>query len=290
MSAPTARIPRRAGLGLRQPHIADFLAAAQPVAWLEVHSENHLADGGPRNAALAALRRDYPVSCHGVGLSLGSVDGLDRGHLARLRALYDWLEPGLVSEHIAWSVAEDGTYLNDLLPLPYTEEALAVLCRNIDQAQTAFGRQILVENPSSYAAFPQSTLAEWQFIAEAVARTGCGLLLDVNNIHVSAHNTGFDADAYLASVPLAAVGEIHVAGHTLHRFAEGCLLIDSHDRPVTDAVWRLLAAALARTGPVPVLVERDSEIPPLAELLAEVAAAQALLDRTAAGGALTDAA
>ncbi|MCB9958176.1 MAG: DUF692 domain-containing protein [Rhodospirillaceae bacterium] len=290
MPATSATIPRRAGLGLRQPHMADFLAGPQPVAWLEVHSENHLADGGPRNATLAALRRDYPVSCHGVGLSLGSVGGLDRTHLARLRALHDWLEPGLVSEHIAWSVAEDGAYLNDLLPLPYTEEALGVLCRNIDQAQTAFARQILVENPSSYVTFAQSTLAEWQFIAEVMARTGCGLLLDVNNIHVSAHNTGFDADAYLDAVPLGAVGEIHVAGHTLHRFTGGDLLIDSHDRPVSDAVWRLLATALARTGPVPVLVERDSEVPPLADLLAEVAAAQALLDRAAETKALTDAA
>ena len=273
-------IPACAGLGLRHVHIADFLAAPQPVGWLEVHSENHLADGGPRNRSLDMIRRDYPLSCHGVGLSLGSWDGLDRTHLRRLRALFDWIEPGLVSEHVAWSV-EDGVYLNDLLPLPYTDEALDVVCRNVDAAQEAFGRRILVENPSSYVSFAASTMPEWDFMAEIVRRTGCGLLLDVNNIHVSAHNHAFDAEAYLDAVPLQAVGEVHVAGHTVHRFGEAEILIDSHNRPVPDAVWRLLAGALARMGPVPVLVERDSDFPPLAELLAEVASAQRLIDRVA---------
>ena len=277
--SPSA-IPPRAGLGLRHQHLNDFLAGPQPVAWLEVHSENHLADGGPRNRALAKIRRDYPVSCHGVGLSLGSAEGLSRDHLARLRALFDWLEPGLVSEHVSWSV-DDGTYLNDLLPLPYTDEALGVICRNIDHAQSVFGRQILVENPSSYVTFETSTMAEWQFMAEIVARTGCRLLLDVNNIHVSAHNHRFDAATYLDGVPLSAVGEIHVAGHTIHQFGDEVVLIDSHNRPVPDPVWDLLVTALNRTGPVPVLVERDSDLPPLGELLAEVATAQGILDRVA---------
>ena len=282
-------IPAAAGVGLRHTHVRAFLEAPQPAAWIEVHSENYLGDGGPRNRALEKIRRDYPVSCHGVGLSLGSWDGLDVDHLRRLRRLFDWIQPGLVSEHVAWSV-EDGTYLNDLLPLPYTDEALDAICRNVDQAQDAFGRRILVENPSSYVTFTESTMPEWAFMAEIVRRTGCGLLLDVNNIHVSAHNHGFDADRYLDAVPLDAVGEIHVAGHFVARFDAHTILIDDHGAAVTDAVWSLLRRALARIGPVPTLVEWDTNIPDLPVLLAEAHKAQLLLDAVGRQRSAADAA
>ncbi len=272
MSA-SAPIPARAGIGLRHPHVAELLETRPSVAWLEVHSENYLGDGGAARAALERLRRDYPLSAHGVGLSLGSAQGLARDHLAKLRALYDRLEPGLVSEHLAWCVI-DGAYYPDLLPLPYTREALEVVCRNLDRAQSALGRRLLLENPSTYLAFAEAEYDEPGFLAETVRRSGCGLLLDVNNIHVSARNHGFDPRAYLAAVPWAAVGEIHVAGHAVR----GDLLIDDHGAPVAGAVWTLLAAALAHRGPVPVLLERDTAIPPLPELLAEAARAQALLD------------
>ncbi len=276
-----APIPASAGIGLRHAHVPDFLAERPAAGWIEVHSENYLvplgpAGGGPRLQALETLRRDYPVSCHGVGLSLGSADGLDPAHLRRLADLYRRIQPGLVSEHLAWSVA-DGTYLNDLLPLPYTEEALQTVARNVDRAQEAFGRQILVENPSSYIAFPGADMPEWDFLAELVRRTGCGLLLDVNNIHVSAHNHGFDPDPYLDALPLDAVGEIHVAGHFIHETPAETLLIDDHGSPVSDAVWALLARTLARAGRRPVLVEWDTELPPLSVLMGEREKAESLL-------------
>ncbi len=270
-------IPARAGIGLRHSHVADFLATPPAVGWVEVHSENYLGAGGPRGRALERIRQDYPLSCHGVGLSLGSAEGLDRDHLARLRALFDRFQPGLVSEHVSWSVT-GGVYLNDLLPLPYTEEALTALCRNIDHAQETFGRQILVENPSSYVAFGVSTMPEWQFMAEAVRRTGCGLLLDVNNIHVSAHNHRFDAGRYLDAVPLESVREVHVAGHFVQQFNEQTILIDDHGAPVHEAVWSLFRKALDRLGPVPTLVEWDTRIPELPVLLAEARKADTLLD------------
>jgi uncharacterized protein (UPF0276 family) len=274
-------VPTRAGIGLRHPHIAQFLDRPPPIGWVEVHSENYLAAGGPRLAALERIRRDRPVSCHGVGLSLGTADGLDRGHLAALRRLFDRIEPGLVSEHVSWSVA-GGVYFNDLLPLPLTEEALAAVCRNVDHAQDAFGRRILVENPSTYLDLAASYIPEPDFIAEILRRTGCGLLLDVNNIHVSAHNRGFAAGDYLAALPAEAVGEIHVAGHAARRFGDETVLIDDHGARAAPAVWALLDAALARTGPVPVLVEWDTDIPPLPVLLEEAALADGALDRAAA--------
>ncbi|WP_119168751.1 MNIO family bufferin maturase [Algihabitans albus] len=275
---PVAPIPAAAGIGLRHPHLPDFLNGRPPVAWLEVHSENFLSEGGPRRRALEAIRRDYPISCHGVGLSLGSAEGLSEAHLARLAALFDAVQPGLVSEHVAWSV-DEGTYLNDLLPLPYTEEALAVLCRNIERAQEVFGRRILVENPSSYLQFDASRMGEAEFLAETVRRSGCGLLLDVNNIVVSAENHGFDPIAYLDALPLEAVGEIHVAGHAEVELEGHRLLIDDHGSRVPDAVWHLLEAALERTNSVPVLVEWDTAIPELSVLLEEAATAQRALER-----------
>ena len=279
-------IPAAAGVGLRHPHIDAFVERRQPVGWVEVHSENYLVPGGPRMRPLEKIRADLPVSCHGVGLSLGSAEGLDEAHLTRLRALFDRIEPGLVSEHVSWSVT-DGTYLNDLLPLPYTGEALDVLCRNIDRAQEAFGRRILIENPSSYLSFAPSEMTEWAFIAEAVERTGCGLLLDVNNIHVSAHNHGFDAADYLAGIPGDAVGEIHIAGHAECEAGGKPVLIDDHGHPVIEPVWALLDAALDMLGPRPVLVERDMNIPPLEQLLAEARRAQRALDAVAPADRLT---
>lgn len=269
-----AAIPARAGIGLRHPHLPDFLAAPQAAAWLEIHSENYLAPGGPRVATLERLRGDYPLSCHGVGLSLGSARGLDQAHLARLRVLYDRLEPGLVSEHLAWSTAPDGVFLADLLPLPYTDEALAVVARNIAQAQEALGRRLLIENPSTTLRVQHAEWDEAGFLSELVRRTGCGLLLDVNNLYVSAINGGGDPLAILSRLPLAAVGEIHIAGHARVATCWGDLLIDDHGSAVAAPVWALLAATLRLTGPRPLLVEWDTNIPELPALLAEAERAE----------------
>ncbi|MCP5159267.1 MAG: DUF692 domain-containing protein [Gammaproteobacteria bacterium] len=272
-----ATLPAQAGIGLRHPHLPAFLATPQPVAWLEIHSENYLAPGGPRLAALEQLRGDYPLSCHGVGLSLGSAGGLDATHLARLRGLYDRLEPEAISEHLAWSTAPDGRFLADLLPLPYTDEALTLVAANIDQAQEALGRRLLVENPSTYLRFQHTDWDEAAFLSELVHRTGCGLLLDVNNLYVSAVNHGGDAWAMLDALPLEAIGEIHIAGHARVATSWGELLIDDHGSPVAEAVWALLAATLRRTGPCPVLMEWDTDIPELPILLAEAERAERYL-------------
>jgi uncharacterized protein (UPF0276 family) len=274
-------VPNRAGLGLRHKHMRDFVRGQPPgagsVGWLEVHSENFLGDGGADLSALLEIRAHYPISCHSVALSLGSAEGIDRAHLARLKSLYDRLEPAMVSDHVSWSVV-DGVYLNDLLPLPYTEEALGILCGNIDQAQDGLGRQILIENPSSYVSFAASTIDEADFIAEAARRTGCGLLLDVNNVFVSAHNHGFDARAYIDALPAEVVGEIHVAGHS-QRLLDGAIIrTDDHGSPVIDPVWDLLDAALTAVGPKPVLVEWDTDVPDLAVLLAEAERAQSHIE------------
>ena len=279
-AAANGAVPARAGIGLRHPHVQQFLDAPPATGWVEVHSENYLGAGGLRLAALERIRRDFPLSCHGVGLSLGSAEGLDETHLAALRRLFDRVEPGLVSEHISWSVA-GGIYFNDLLPLPLTEEALEIFCRNVERAQDAFGRRIMVENPSTYLELSASRIPEPDFIAEIVRRTGCGLLLDVNNIHVSAHNRDFAAGDYLAALPAHAVGEIHIAGHATRKIGGETVLIDDHGSAVAPAVWALLKAALARTGPVSVLVEWDTDIPALPFLLAEAATADAVLGRAA---------
>ncbi|MGF1560885.1 MAG: DUF692 domain-containing protein [Geminicoccaceae bacterium] len=277
MAAPLTSLPCSVGIGLKHQHIPAFLDARQPVGWLEVHSENYMGTGGPRLRALETIRRDYGLSCHGVGLSLGSADGLDPVHLQALARLFARIEPESVSEHVAWCVS-DGVFMNDLLPLPYTDEALDVLVANIQTAQDAFGRQILIENPSSYVSFTDNDMAEWQFMSEAAKRSGCGLLLDVNNIHVSAHNHDFDAYAYLDGVPLDLVGEIHVAGHMMRQYSQRTILIDDHGGPVSEPVWQLLEAALARTGPMPVLVEWDNDVPALEVLLDEASRAQRFLD------------
>lgn len=285
-------IPARAGIGLRSGHVADFLDRSpeqdwSSVGWIEIHAENYFAPGGPRRAALDEIARDFPLSVHGVGLSLGSADGLDLEHLARLKSVVDHYQPDLVSEHVAWSVTGDH-YWNDLLPLPYTEEALDALVRNVDHAQEVLGRRILVENPSTYVAFADPQMSEPEFLSALVQRTDCGLLLDVNNIHVSGHNHGFDADAYLDGLPFDAVQEIHVSGHAVEETPEGRLLVDTHGSAVVPAVWDLLRGAIDKAGPRPVLVEWDSDLPPLGTLIAEAATANSVLD--AAGEAVSDAA
>lgn len=271
-----APLPARAGIGLRHPHVVHFLQERPKAGFLEVHSENYMSAGGPRRRALFDLANHYPISLHGVGLSLGSAEGLEAAHLLRLKALLADYQPALVSEHLSWSVL-DGSYLNDLLPLPYSEEALAVVARNIDAAQDALGRPLLIENPSSYLAFASSTLRETEFLSELVRRTGCGLLLDVNNVYVSAKNQGFDAARYLSELPYDAVGEIHLAGHTLRRFGNEELLIDDHGSQVADPVWALYRQALTMAGPRPTLIEWDSAIPEAGVLLAEARKADRLL-------------
>jgi len=275
VSAGCGSLPVRAGIGLRSPHVAEVLATRPPLPWLEVHPENYLG-GGPAARALDELRQHYPVAFHAVGLSVGSAEGVDRAHLARIQRLVERFEPVLVSEHLAWS-QHGGVYLNHLLPLPYTAESLAVVCRNVDEIQTHLGRRILIENPSGYLRFASSTIPEAAFLAEVVRRTGCGLLCDVNNVHVTAQNLGLDPSAYLEALPAAAVGEIHLAGHSANDADGRTLLIDDHGAPVAPAVWALYERALQRFGAVPTLVEWDTAIPALDILVGEAQRADARL-------------
>ena len=263
-----------AGIGLRAPHYAEILRRRPALDFLEVHSENFFAPGGAALAWLERFRSAYPLSLHGVGLSLGSSDPLDARHLDRLAALAARVEPQLVSEHLCWS-SHGGRHANDLLPLPYTAEALDHVCSRIAAVQDRLRRRILVENVSTYVAFDESAMPEWEFVAEVARRSGCALLLDVNNIHVNAANHGFDAHRYLAAIDPATVGEIHLAGHERC----GALLVDTHGAPVADAVWRLYEEALARFGPRPTLVEWDTDIPALDVLLAEAGKARAIAAR-----------
>jgi uncharacterized protein len=253
------------GIGLRSPHVSEIAATRPELAFLEVHAENYMAET-PALDRLLELRRDYPVSLHGVALSLGSAEELDRRHLHRFKALIERIEPMLVSEHLAWS-AIDGTYLNDLLPLPYTEASLDLFCRHVEEAQEGLGRRLLIENPSSYLRYRYSPIPEAEFIAEIACRTGCGILCDVNNIHVSAWNFGFDPITYLDALPVDAIGEIHLAGH--HAAEDVDILIDDHGSRVAQPVWELHAAALRRFGPVPTLIEWDTNLPTLEVLLDE---------------------
>ena len=266
-------LPSAAGIGLRAPHVAQVIAERPPVPWFEIHSENYFADGGPALAALDRIRADYPLSLHGVGLSLGSTDPLDLAHLAKLARLADRVDPACISEHLSWS-SVNGRHFNDLLPLPYTNEALDHVCARVDRVQDYLGRQILVENVSSYFAFPESTMAEGAFVAAVAARTGCKLLVDINNIYVNARNHGIDAEAYLTGIPRAAVAEIHLAGFD----TQGPCLIDTHGAPVAPEVWTLYEHALQRFGPVPTLIEWDTDIPEFAVLRREAATAEALLE------------
>ena len=278
ITAERGSVPREAGIGLRFPHHHAILDERPRVAWLEVHTENYLGGGTPLSY-LEAIRGDYPIALHGVGLSLGSAEGLDLDHLDRVRRTVERIAPALVSEHLSWSIAE-GRYLADLLPLPMTEEALGIVCRHVDQTQTVLRRQILVENASSYLRWRYSTIPEWEFLAAVAHRTGCGILCDVNNIYVSACNHGWNPSIYLAALPPAAIGEIHLAGHSVRQLEGGRLLrVDDHGSRVIREVWELYAKALARFGPVPTLIEWDTNLPTLAVLIDEAARAAALLDR-----------
>lgn len=267
-----------AGIGLRPEHYVEFIESRPPVGFIEAHSENYFGRGGKPLHFLKLARRSHPLSLHGVGLSIGSVDPLSEPHLARLCELIDMLAPVLVSDHLCWS-SVGGIHANDLLPLPYTEEALSHVVVRVQQVQERLRRRILLENVSSYLEYVQSAMPEWEFLAEVARRSGCGILLDVNNIFVSAHNHGFDALHYLQAIPRQAVEEMHLAGFTRNSVDGGAgILIDTHSAPVADAVWALYAAALERFGPVPTLVEWDADMPPLAALVAEAAKAEAMME------------
>jgi uncharacterized protein (UPF0276 family) len=269
-------IPATAGIGLRSVHHTQVALERPPIGWLEAHTENYFHDGGPGVRALMRAREQYPLSLHGVGLGLGSTDPLDREHLRRVRDAVRRFEPGLVSEHACWGSA-NGEHFNDLLPLPYTEEAVEHLAARVREVQDYLGRQILIENLSAYVAFTASHLSEGEFLAAVVERSGCGLLLDVNNAYVNSVNLGLDVDSFFATLPRAAVGEIHLAGHTRQRIGPGELLIDDHGSAVCEDVWALYAQALERFGRVPTLIEWDNDIPALDVLVAEAHRADACL-------------
>jgi hypothetical protein len=271
-----SRLPIATGIGLRAAHHERVRGDQPEIAWLEVHTENFLG-GGATPAMLESLRDRYAISLHGVGLSLGSAEGLDEEHLARIAALVRRLDPAAVSDHVSWSVT-GGVYFNDLLPIPYDEEALTVIVRNVARFQEAVGRPVMVENPSTYLRHTQSDRAEPQFLAELCQRSGCGLLLDVNNVFVSTENHGDDAQAYLAAIAHLPIGEIHLSGHHLRRIGNRSIRIDDHGSPVSDPVWALYERTLALIGPRPTLIEWDSALPPLETLLAEAGKAQTRLD------------
>lgn len=275
---PRHAMPRRAGLGLKAEHYRTIIETSPDVGFFEVHAENYMAAGGPPHRYLSAIRERYPLSLHGVGLSIGADRPLDKDHLGRLRHLIDHYQPALFSEHLAWS-SHDVGFLNDLLPLPYTDETLARVVEHVDQVQDALGRQMLLENPSTYLAFAESTWLETEFIAEIARRTGCGLLLDVNNVHVACINQQWDAIDYLDAYPLSQVREIHLAGFAPDADEAGrALLIDAHDRPVSDAVWDLYAHVLRQTGPVATLIEWDLDVPAWPVLLSEARRAECVME------------
>jgi uncharacterized protein (UPF0276 family) len=274
-------LPATSGVGFKPEHLSAIRADGGFPGFFEIHAENYMGAGGPPHATLAELRRDHALSVHGVGLSIGGAGPLDRAHLARLKALCDRYEPESFSEHLAWS-SHGGAFLNDLLPLPYTAETLASVVSHVDETQSALGRRMLLENPATYVTFTNSDVPETEFLAEIVRRTGCGLLLDVNNVFVSAVNHGLSAQDYLDRFPMAAVGEIHLAGHDEQSDDQGSpLLIDAHGRPVAEPVWALYARALGRLGPTPSLIEWDNDVPDWATLAAEARRAQSMIDRAA---------
>jgi uncharacterized protein len=270
---PATQIPARVGIGLRTPHYREILERLPPISWFEVHSENYFGDGGQPLYFLERFRSHYPCSLHGVGLSLGSTDTLNSTHLRKLKSLVDRFEPGLVSDHLCWS-SVGGQFLNDLLPLPYTEEALSHVVTRVGEAQDFLGRQILVENVSSYLQFKHSTIPEWEFLAEVSRRSGCGILFDVNNIYVSSQNHGFDPKTYIDAIPASAVQEIHLAGFD----SNGDCLIDTHGKPVFKDVWPLYAYTIERMGAKPTLIEWDKDIPALDVLLGEAWKARDILE------------
>ncbi|MCX8224649.1 MAG: DUF692 domain-containing protein [Sulfitobacter sp.] len=263
------QLPASPGVGYKPQHFSDLQSDPGPVEWIEIHAENYMGDGGRPLAQLRALTERFALSVHGVGLSIGGETPLDADHLKRVKKLCDWAQPASFSEHLAWST-HGAEFLNDLLPLPYTDATLTRVASHISQVQDVLGRQMLLENPSSYLAFAESTLSETEFLSELVRKTGCGLLLDVNNVFISATNLGLSAQQYIDAYPLAHVGEIHVGGHDEDTDDTGApLLIDSHGKPVVDPVWALLDYTLAQTGPKPVLVEWDNDVPDWPTLRAE---------------------
>ena len=277
MSRPDPPATAGFGLGLRTAHYADFLAAPQRVDWLELLSDNYLVPGGKPLQMLDRIRADYPVAMHGVALSIGSADGPDPAYLDALAALAERVQPLWVSDHLCWTGVH-GRVLHDLYPLPYSEEALALVVRHVQRVQERLKRPLVLENVSSYVEFAASTMSEWQFISELCARSGCRLLLDVNNVYVSGVNHGLDALQFLRGVPADRVQQIHLAGHSDH----GSHIIDTHDQPVADAVWALYREALRLFGPVATMIERDDHIPPLGELLAELDQARSMAAAMAA--------
>lgn len=274
-----SHLPRKAGVGFKPEHFAQIRENHQPIGFFEVHAENYMGEGGQPHAQLTHIRENYALSLHGVGLSIGSMQDLDRDHLARLRALCDRYQPESFSEHLAWS-SHGTVFLNDLLPLPYTPDTLARIAEHVDQVQSTLRRQMLLENPATYLLFAESTIPETEFLSEIARRTGCGLLLDVNNVFVSATNHRLDARAYLASFPMEHVSEIHLGGHAASEDEAGSpLLIDTHDSKIADPVWSLYESAIAATGAIASLVEWDDKIPAWPMLRAEAEAAQAILAR-----------
>jgi uncharacterized protein (UPF0276 family) len=285
-SAPSTLFPDLGfGLGLRREHYQGVVEGRPPIGWFELISENFMAPGGNPRRVLDRVRRDYPVVLHGVSLSIGSAEPLDDAYLDRLDALARSVEPAWISDHLCWGTAH-GFNAHDLLPLPYTQATLAHVARRVQAVQERLGRRILLENPSSYLAYRDSEMGEAEFLAELARRADCGLLLDVNNVFVSAHNQGFDARAYLAALPGERIGQIHLAGHSV----DGDLLIDTHDAPVCDQVWALYADAVARFGPRATMIEWDAQVPPFAELTAELERARAVAERVMPAGQGRDAA
>jgi len=275
--AASANVPPDAGVGFKPEHAPQIFNDAAGVGFFEVHAENYMSDGGPMHAVLGALRDRFPLSLHGVGLSIGGSAPLDRAHLHRLQHLVAVYQPGLFSEHLAWS-SHGSNYLSDLLPLPYDAETLDRVADHVDQVQNVLGTPMLLENPSTYVAFERSSMGEIEFLAEVVARTGCGLLLDVNNVFVSATNHRYDPYAYLDAFPMDHVGEIHLGGFWEDSDLDGGpLLIDSHGAAVADEVWRLYRHAIARAGPVPTLIEWDNAVPAYGVLAAEARRAASVL-------------
>lgn len=276
--AAVAAIPARAGIGLKPQHYHDILRDQPSFGFFEVHAENYMGAGGPPHHNLEAIRKDYPISLHGVALSIGGQHPLNRDHLSRLRTLLQRYDCGLFSEHLAWSTHEDA-YLDDLLPVPYTPETLQHVCDHVNETQDFLGRRMLLENPSTYVQFENSTMSEIDFISQIATRTGCGLLFDVNNVFVTCRNHNMEPNAYIDAFPVEHVGEIHLAGHEeVHDDTGAHLLIDAHGSPVINRVWMLYERAIARVGPVPTLIERDANVPPLADLLVEATRANNILE------------
>ena len=270
------KLPCTTGLGFKPEHFRDIVAAPGAVGFFEIHAENYMGAGGAPHAMLAALREHHALSIHGVGLSIGGAGPLDLDHLGRLHSLMQRYEPESFSEHLAWS-SHGAAWLNDLLPLPYTNETLSTICDHVNQVQDSLRCRMLLENPATYVTFESSTWSETDFLTELARRTGCGLLLDINNVFVSATNHRFDPRSYLNAIPLEAIGEIHLAGHEAEELPSGPLLIDSHGAPVADPVWTLYSEVLSRTGPLPTLIEWDTDVPAFPVLLAEATRAQIML-------------